>query len=74
MNAAKEIGSILRAKRKAKNLTQIQISVLAFNDEKRQSLISRIEGGEYKAVGFEDVTVILNSLGIDLIKLILKAN
>lgn len=73
MTTSKQIGEILKAKRKAKNLTQKQMAMLAFNDEKQQSLLSRIENGEYKAVGFEDVTIILSGLGIDLIELIINA-
>ena len=74
MTTTQLIGTILKAKRKAKNLTQKQMAVLAFNDEKQQSLISRIEGGNYKAVGFEDITIILAGLGIDLIQLIVNTN
>ena len=71
---AKQIGTILREKRKAKNLTQKQLAKIAYNDELQQSLISRIEGGNYKSVGFEDITIILSGLGIDLIELIEKTN
>jgi len=74
MTTSQQIGAILKAKRKAKNLTQKQMAILAFNDEKQQSLLSRIENGEYKAVSFEDVTIILSGLGIDLIELITKTN
>lgn len=73
MNTSQEIGAILRAKRKSKNLTQKQLASLAYHDEMQQSLISRIEAGNYKS-GFEDVAIILNGLGVDLIELIVNAN
>lgn len=73
MTTSQQIGGILKTKRKAKNLTQKQLAVLAYNDEMQQSLISRIEAGGYKT-GFEDVATILKSLGIDLIELIVNTN
>lgn len=73
-NTSQEIGAILRAKRKAKNLTQKQLAVLAYNDITCQGLISRIESGTYKEIRFQDVTIILAAFGIDLIDLIEKTN
>jgi len=70
MTTAQEIGSILKSKRKSKNLTQKQMAILAFDDEKQQCLISRIESGQYKSVGFEDINSVLKGLGFDLIELI----
>lgn len=73
-NTSQEIGAILRAKRKVKNLTQKQLAVLAYNDITCQGLISRIESGTYKEIRFQDVTIILAAFGIDLIDLIEKTN
>lgn len=74
MNTAEQIGAILKQKRKDKNLAQHQLAMLAFNEPRYQSLISRVENGGYKDVKFEDVTIILSGLGIDLIELIKKTN
>jgi len=74
MNTSEEIGAILRAKRKSKNLTQKQLAVLAYNDITCQGLISRIESGTYKEIRFQDVTIILSAFGIDLIEIIEKTN
>lgn len=71
---SQEIGAILRAKRKSKNLTQKQLAVLAYNDITCQGLISRIESGTYKEIRFQDVTIILSTFGIDLMDLIEKTN
>ena len=71
---SQEIGAILKSKRKAKNLTQKQLAVLAYNDITCQGLISRIESGTYKEIRFQDVTIILAAFGIDLIDLIEKTN
>lgn len=73
MNTSQQIGEILKTKRKSKNLTQKQLAKLAYHDEMQQSLISRIEAGNYKS-GFEDVALILKGLGVDLISLIEKTN
>lgn len=73
-NTSQEIGAILRAKRKVKNLTQKQLAVLAYNDITCQGLISRIESGTYKEIRFQDVAIILSAFGIDLIDLIEKTN
>jgi len=70
---AHEIGAIIRQKRKDKNLSQKQLAVLAYNEERYQSLLSRVENGAYKDVRFEDVTIILSGLGIDLMELIENA-
>lgn len=67
---AQEIGAIIRQKRKDKNLSQKQLAVLAYNEDRYQSLLSRIENGAYKDVRFEDVTIILQGLGIDLMEII----
>lgn len=74
MNTVKQIGEILKSKRTSKNLTQKQTAVLAFNDPKEQSLISRIESGSFKTVSFENITIVLEALGVDLIGLISKTN
>jgi len=74
MNTAQEIGAILKQKRKDKKLAQHQLAKISYNDVRYQSLISRVENGAYKDVKFEDVTIILQGLGIDLIELIKKAN
>jgi len=74
MNTAEEIGAILKQKRKDKKLAQHQLALKAYNDTRYQSLISRVENGAYKDVKFEDVTIILSGLGIDLIELIKKTN
>lgn len=73
MTTARQIGEIIRQKRKDKNLSQKQLSFAAYNDVKYQSLLSRVENGAYKDVRFEDVTIILSGLGIDLIELITNA-
>jgi len=73
MTTTQEIGAILKQKRKDKNLAQHQLAVIAYNEVRYQSLISRVENGAYKDVKFEDVTIILSGLGIDLIELIQNA-
>jgi hypothetical protein len=70
----KEIGAILKEKRKAKNLTQKQLAVLAYNEITYQGLISRIESGTYKEIRFQDILIILSAFGIDLMELIINSN
>lgn len=74
MTKFKEIGAILKEKRKAKNLTQKQLAVIAYNDITCQSLISRIESGTYKEIRFQDILIILSAFGIDLMELIINSN
>ena len=72
MTTSQEIGVILREKRKSQNLTQNKLAQLCYNDGRYQSLISRIEKGEYSHTSFQDVAVILGGMGIDLMELITK--
>lgn len=72
MNTSQQIGEILKTKRKSKNLTQKQLAVLAYNEITYQGLISRIESGTYKEIRFQDVTIILDAFGVDLIELIIN--
>jgi transcriptional regulator with XRE-family HTH domain len=73
MTPSQEIGAILKKRRNALSLSQSKLAMLAYKEQRHQSLISRIENGSYKEVKFEDVKIILSTLGIDLIKLIKKA-
>lgn len=68
------IGVILREKRKGQNLTQNKLAEIVYNDGRYQSLISRIEKGEYSHTSFQDVALILGGMGIDLIELIANTN
>lgn len=72
MTTSQEIGSILKSKRKSQNLTQNKLAQICYNDGRYQSLISRIEKGEYSHTSFHDVALILGGMGIDLIELITK--
>lgn len=73
MTPSQEIGQILKKRRTHLNLSQNKLAMLAYKEQRHQSLISRIENGSYKEVKFEDVKLILLNLGVDLIELIKKA-
>lgn len=70
---ATQLGSILKNRRKNKNLSQKQLSVIIFGDENHNASISRIENGKIEEVKFETISKILKALDIDLINLIQNA-
>jgi transcriptional regulator with XRE-family HTH domain len=70
MNPAKEIGSLIKDRRKAKKLSQKELSLKIFGDDNHNASISRIEKGEWKTSTFLTIHNILNALDIDLIQLI----
>lgn len=72
MTAAQKFGEILKQKRKEKKLSQIGLAIIAYKKPRFQSFISRVESGSYKDLKFEDVTIILEALDVDLISIIEK--
>lgn len=73
-NTARQIGNIIRLKRKSKKLTQKELSVIMCGNTGLHGLISRIENGEHKGVPFDKIHSILLALGIDLIDLTTNKN
>ncbi len=70
MKTSKEIGSIIKACRKNKKLSQKQLSEKIFGDDSRHSCISRLESGSHENIHFDTVYKTFLALGIDLFKLI----
>jgi transcriptional regulator with XRE-family HTH domain len=70
MNAAKEIGSLIKNRRKEKKLSQKELSMKIFGDDNHDASISRIEKGAWEKTQFLTINNILNALDIDLINLI----
>jgi transcriptional regulator with XRE-family HTH domain len=73
MTPSKEIGAIIKDRRKTKKLSQKQLSEKIFGDDNHNASISRIEKGEWKNSNFITIYNILNALDIELISLIKNA-
>lgn len=73
-NISCQIGNIIRLKRKSKNITQKDLSVLISGNISLHGLISRIENGAHPAVPFYKIQIILNSLGIDILQILSEIN
>lgn len=70
MNNTEELGQLIKAIRKNKELSQKQLSVLVHGSENHHAAISRIESGKLKEVQFCTINNILKALDIDIIELI----
>jgi len=73
MNPAKEIGAIIKDRRKSKKISQKQLSEKIFGEDNHNASISRIEKGDWKKSNFLTIYNILNALDIELISLIKNA-
>lgn len=70
MNPAKEIGSIIKDRRKKNKMSQRELSIKIFGDDTHNSFISRLENGQFENSGFITIFNVMNALDIDLIALI----
>lgn len=70
MNSTKEIGDIIKARRKKKKLSQHQLAFKVFGDSSRRACISRLENGKHENIHFDTVYKTLLALGIDLFKIL----
>lgn len=70
MNPAKEIGVIIKTRRKTQKLSQKELSVRIFGDDSHNTFISRLENGQFENSGFITIFNVMNALNIDLISLI----
>ena len=66
MNPSKKIGSIIKRNRLEQQLSQKDLSILAFKNDVSNALISRIENGLHEGVQFNTIHSLLAALNIDL--------
>lgn len=74
MDISTEIGSRMRDRRKQCNLSQQQLSVLAFGTDSHQNVISSTESGKRKNVNFDTVFKIFKAMDIDIFAILDQSN
>jgi len=74
MNITAEIGERIKASRKTKNLSQKQLSIIAFGSETGHEIISKVECGKRESVQFDTIYKILIALDMDLFRILDKFN
>lgn len=72
MIPSKEIGALIRIRRKNKKLSQKQLSEKIFGNENHNASISRIEKGDWENSKFITIYNILKALDVELISVIKK--
>jgi transcriptional regulator with XRE-family HTH domain len=67
MTISKQIGQAIKSKRIAMQLSQKQLSVMAFENDHSNALVSRIENGKHEGMHFSTVYSLLLALNVDIL-------
>jgi transcriptional regulator with XRE-family HTH domain len=67
MTISKQIGQAIKSKRIALQLSQKQLSVMAFKNNTSDALVSRIENGKHEGMHFSTVYSLLLALDVDIL-------